>query len=170
MYESYHRGRNLCMAGGESMGTVWPWLTKNWLALYGAVIATIALAPNFLGYVHKVRAGKIRLKLSCVADPKPPHHPDRFIVTVTNTGVVPAPLGEAGVVDENGRKHVAIEPVQAGSMARLLPAFHITLDPHASKQASVPIKANESRFRAAMVYAVRQDGKEIHKRVGTIRP
>lgn len=145
---------------------MWPWLQANWLALYGAVVATVVAFLSGLGYLHKVRHEAIRLKLSCEPSPKPPQPADSFVVTVTNDGAVPVPLAEAGVIDTNGEKHPAQQPAQGpvlASMARWILAFNITLEPHDSASARVLVKKSKPSFNAKWVYAMRKDGREVRQ-------
>lgn len=144
---------------------MWAWLATNWLALYGAVVATAAAVWSGLGYFQKLRASKVRLQVSCEPTPRPPQPPDGYVITVTNVGAVSAPLAEAGVIDANGKKHIATRPVQAGGMARWVVAFNTTLAPHDSESANVQVKQPGQPFKAVTVFAMRKDGKEMCSRL-----
>jgi len=141
------------------------WLTKNWLALYGALIATAAGLSQILGYIHRVRNETIRLKLSCEPSPNPPQPPDSYFVTVANESAIPIPLAEAGVIDADGHKHPATRPIQAGSVARWVIAFGTTLAPHDSESARVHVTKAAPPYKAVWVYAMRKDGKEQRERL-----
>lgn len=127
-------------------------------------------------YLYARGRDQVRLKLECVMEQHPPDGPDHYIVTVTNIGSADAPLLEAGVIDTDNHKHPAIAPLPAGSMTRWLPAFHVTLKPHESKRACVPVNRRkainphnplnidypnpltEPEFVAPIAYVTPQDG------------
>jgi hypothetical protein len=157
------------------------WLGGNELALYGAVIATIALLITFFGYRYNVKKDQIKLSLSYADHPNKSKNieclytdnsekpwdqaklVEVYTVTVRNLGSIPAPLHDVGVIDKDGKKYQALvsHPMSHTILLQsLTESDNEPLKPRAAKTFSVYLRRGEPFFLPVSAYAIDQTGKE----------
>lgn len=154
------------------------WLSENWLAFYGALTGTIAIAISYFGHRHNISKDNIKLAVSFAPHPNQdrnirtmlstndniPSERTNLIeiyqVTVRNLGSIPAPLNDVGILTDQGIKKPALIRKQNSTL--LYEVAESALDALAPQSAltfSVYLRHDEPMFSASMAYAVDQTDK-----------
>lgn len=162
------------------------WLNQNLLAVYGAIVGTLALVLNLSGLLHDVRKGAVRLRVQCRphqdlkssltahAATKTDDAADRrtffeaYVVTVFNDGAVPAHLADAGVVCADHHVEQALVSQPLGSHLILRSVADARLEPIAPKSSetfTVYLRAGNDVFTPKRALVIDQTGKKWYGRV-----
>jgi hypothetical protein len=142
------------------------WISQNWLALYGAIVGTIALIINLSKFFHALNKDKVKLRIT--ADPHPNKleneaeladshaiEPDgwqrQFLpvyrITVSNVGNVDAHIYSAFVLTGSGdQKHVLVTyPHDSCMHGGIDQVGTVTLHPKKSVKLNVYLNRGESK-------------------------
>ena len=151
------------------------WILDNLLALYAAVVGTIALGLNFARYRYTVNQGKVKLKVLANRHPdieanklllkgesgKATHRRHgsaiAFEITIINTGSTQAYIAGAGVLCTNDKEHTARN--RNANIEDLSGPFPITIEPNNRTELRVDYISNQEFFKAKKAYVVDATGK-----------
>lgn len=152
-------------------GKMEKWLDQNLLAIYGAVVGTIALLLNFKKYRHEVSTTKVGLKVGYVrhsnydenvAALKTPGDPWNspsvapvYEIEIINSGSIGAFIKSAGVVTSSGERKEALVSQNHGSLV-LVPIScksDLVIPPKSSEKYCVYLHRGEEPFEAAYAFA-----------------
>jgi hypothetical protein len=162
------------------------WLRQNLLAVYAAVVGTLALVLNLSGFLHDVRKSAVRLRVLCR-----PHsdlqnslsaraaaanstNTDRrtlfeaYRVTVFNDGSVPAHIQEVGVTCTNRCVETALVSQPGGNRLLLLPVADSDLEaipPKSSQDFTIYFRVDRDVFTPKKAFAVDKTGKKWQGKV-----
>jgi hypothetical protein len=143
------------------------WIQNNWLALYGALIGTVALIFNFSRFIHTVNKDKIKLALSIVPVPnqeakfremsekeeEPWNRSDTsvFTITVRNIGNVEAYIENVWVICTKGTKY---------SASTFLERDNQPLKPRTSGKYNISLSKGQKLFEPKRIFVTDKiDGK-----------
>ena len=157
------------------------WVIENWLALYGAIVGTIALVINFSRFIHTI--GKEKVKLRVTAQPHQNKtenleelaSPDSrmlgggqqqflpiYQIKISNVGNVDAHIESAYVLTDDGnKKHVLVkyshDQLRYGSIDQV---GTILVKPKTSTQMSVYLHRGKAEFIAKAAEILDGNGKK----------
>jgi len=156
------------------------WIAINWLALYGAVVGSVALIISILRYSYTVKKDKIKIKVSAITHPnklsnikmleetednEPWDRPSSvkvYAVTVRNVGTVDAYIEDAGIICTLGEKHPALlsEFNNGGAFLREVSmGKDDPIAPKSSRRFDVYLKRDQELFEAKKAFATDCTGK-----------
>lgn len=110
------------------------WLADNWLALYRAIVGTVALGLRLAQFRHSVKSARVSLEVSCEESSdyqrnldllqeteisEPYNRPELvavYTVKVSDVGTVGAYIQSAGLVTETGERRETLVKAQNDSM------------------------------------------------------
>jgi len=156
------------------------WISENWLALYGAVIGTVALIINLSRFFHTLGKDKVKLRVTAEEHPNKSENeielanPDSkepgggqqpflpvYRINVTNTGSVDAHIENAYVLtNESIEKHVLVTyPNDHCMYGGIEQVGTIIISPKASLKLNIYLKRGEKKFTARKAQVVDGTGK-----------
>ena len=157
------------------------WISSNWLALYGAIVGTIALFINFSRLIHSVQRDKVKVDITTSAhrrasqniiqmnasqDGEPAQRIKKaeiYLVTIRNTGNVDAYIEDVGMICSKRISHSA--SVYSGSgFQTVAEAKQGPIKPKASREFKVYLPANQEPFTATHAFAIDSTGKQWKKK------
>ncbi|WP_028864285.1 hypothetical protein [Psychromonas aquimarina] len=150
------------------------WISDNWLALYGAIAASAALAIN----LSRLRKGEVKLEVAIC-----PHENQQeniklisqnqtkkvyerinlaplYTLNVCNTGRVDAVIKDARLVCKSGIDRKALVPKKIGDGTILSEISEIKIFPRASFNFNIYLRHGEEPFEAAKAVILDSTGKE----------
>ncbi len=152
------------------------------LAIYGAIVGTIALILNFLRYRQAVHTNSVKLKVNYkkvknfkenIISMQKGYDPltgtggslaKIYEVEIQNLGSVVAYIEEVGIVCDNGEKHIALVRDPSFSSSHVLTTIlNIKVDelkPKSAQTFYLYLNKSEELFEAKYAYVVDQTGKE----------
>ena len=157
------------------------WIYQNWLALYGAVVGSIALLINFSRLLYTIKKDKIKLTLSVAPHPEKEKNIERLVateenepwddrpnlveiykLTVRNIGNVDAHLEDAGIVCEKGKIHQVLVSTSSNHcvLSNIPNSGLVQIQPKASKKLSVYLNRAENIFQVKKAFVVDSTGKK----------
>lgn len=150
------------------------------LAVYGAIVGTIALSINIFNFIHTKQKDSIRLSVDCVEtkqacsdflsleatkDNKEWERPSGahiYDVIVRNIGNTEAFLHEAGIVDKSGETHFAVTSISPNNpmiIGRISQIKSISIKPKASQSFKIYIGRDQPLFVPASCFVTDQQDK-----------
>lgn len=158
------------------------WITENSLALYGAVVGTVALLINFVRLRHQQQSNQTRLSVSVerskgydenikrLQEPLEddvyndgPHLLSVYIVTIRNLGNVEAHIESCGIVTSADERKEALIPYGGGEMSNLLrkvsEAQNVSIPAKSAQRFKVYLRRNEDPFEVRRAFAVEKTGR-----------
>ena len=147
------------------------------LAVYGAIVGTIALSINIFNFIHTKQKDSIRLSVDCVEtnqassdflsleatkDNKEWERPSCahiYDVVVRNIGNTEAFIHEAGIVDKSGETHFAVTSVNLNDpmiLGRISQIKSISIKAKASQSFRIYIGRDQPLFTPASCFVTDQ--------------
>jgi hypothetical protein len=159
------------------------WISKNWLALYGSIVGTVALIINLSKFMHSVKKDKVKLSLSVAPHPDREANIQRFKdtgkaqpceqaklvevyeITIRNKGTVVAFIEDATLICKKGSAYQALthysgDPCMLGSIPQV---GAIEVKPKSSVKLSIYQKREHENFTPKKVEVIDSTGKKWRK-------
>lgn len=156
------------------------WIYENSLALYAAIVGTLALLFNFIRFRHTVTKTKPRIRVQCSKSPEYDRKirdlkedegdgfgggmsiTDVYSVTVRNIGDVDINIRDVWIITDKGQKISAL--VYADPTSLILDKINerntSSISPKNSKCFSVYLKKDENPFEVKQAFVRDALGKE----------
>jgi hypothetical protein len=159
------------------------WISKNWLALYGSIVGTIALIINLSKFIHSLKKDKVKLSLSVAPHPDREANIQRFkdteqaqpweqanlvevyVITVRNKGTVVAFIEDATLICKKGSTYQALTRYSGDNcMLGSIPQVGtIKVEPKSSVKLSIYQKREHKDFTPKRVEVIDSTGKKWRK-------
>jgi len=156
------------------------WIAENWLALYAAIVGTIALTINFSRFIHAISKDKVKFKVVAephknktenienLADPTVRELGGQhqmlpvYNIVVRNIGNVDGYIESAAVIcNDKTKKHVSIpysnDPCRYGSIEQL---GAVLVKPKSFIKMAVFLHRDELVFEAKKAEVIDSTGKK----------
>ena len=156
------------------------WIAGNWMAIYGAIVGTVALGLSFAKFRHSIKASQVSLEVFCEKSPdynknltlfeeteesQPWDRPvlvELYSINVRNTGSVSAHIQSAGIVTIEGDRREALVRERNDNLI-LYPVSRSKQEPLVAKshrKYAVYMKRGEPVIEASCGFVQDQTGKE----------
>jgi len=155
------------------------WISEHWLALYGAIVGTLALFLNVSRFIHAVKKDSVKLKIKVEDHPQKsenikmitepasdkdwevPKIVKTHTLIVRNIGNVDAHIEDAWITCKKGDKHkVLVSDPNHQMMLSEIPKLHaVKLAPKSSTKLNVYLHRGEEAFDARNAEVIDSTGK-----------
>ena len=154
------------------------WILNNWLALYGAVVGTIALFINLFRFFHTLKKDKVKLKVSVSPHENQKQNIERiaqnvdkstyertnlaevYVVKVRNMGNVNAFVEDVKLICKEGVERKALVSQNMGNSCILGEIKEIDIPPKSSLSFNIYLRDGEEPFVPSKAIVTDSTGKE----------
>jgi hypothetical protein len=154
------------------------WFSNNWLALYGAIVGTIALFINLFRFFHTLKKDKVKLKVSLSPHKnkgqniyllsqniKKPIHmklnlAEVYVIKVRNIGNVNAYVEDVKLTCKAGVERKALISQNMGGSSILAEITEIDISPKSSLNFNIYLRDGEEPFVPSKVIVTDSTGKD----------
>lgn len=158
------------------------WLSNNWLAMYAAIVGTVALAINFVRFIDSRKRDAVQLTVSGERHEnydaqirslvETENEPDWgrpslvkvYKITIANIGNVAAHIKNAGLKTRCGHTisvlSSRIGDIDSTRLGKLEDANTPPIEPKSSQEYWVYLNRGQSPFEATSFYVVDRTGKQ----------
>ena len=154
------------------------WISNNWLALYGAIVGTIALFINLFRFFHTLKKDKVKLKVSVSPHENQKQNIERiaqnvdrpayektnlaevYVIKVRNIGNVNAFVEDAKLICKAGMERKALVHQNMGNSCILGKIKEIDISPKSSVSFNIYLKDGEEPFVPSKAIVTDSTGKE----------
>jgi len=154
------------------------WISNNWLALYGAIVGTIALFINLFRFFHTLKKDDVKLKVSVSPHENQKQNIERiaqnidkpdyertnlaevYVIKVRNVGNVNAFVEDVNLICKAGVERKALVSKKMGNSCILGEIKEIDIPPKSSSNFNIYLRDGEEPFVPSKAIVTDSTGKE----------
>ena len=154
------------------------WISNNWLALYGAIVGTIALFINLFRFFHTLKKDNVKLNVSVSPHKNQKQNIDRlaqnadkpayektnlaevYVIKVRNVGNVNAFVEDVNLICKSGVERKALVSQNMGNSCILGEIKEIDIAPKSSLDFNIYLRDGEDPFIPLKAIVTDSTGKE----------
>lgn len=154
------------------------WISNNWLALYGAIVGTVALLINLLRFFHTLKKDKVKLKVSVLPHENQKQNIERiaqnadkpiydktnlaeaYVIKVRNTGNVNAFIEDVNLICKAGVERKALVSQNMSHRSILRDIKEVDIAPKSSLNFNIYLRDGEKLFIPSKAIVTDSTGKK----------